>query len=305
MNGNEVSLLLQALPYIRHHDGAIFVVKCGGEIARDGEALDGLARDIALCFHVGIRIVLVHGGGPQATDLSRRLGHEPVKVEGRRVTDEATLEVAKMVFAGSINIDILSALRRHGLKAVGLSGVDGGIVNAVRRPPTEMDDPATGAKRQVDFGLVGDITQVNVDLLKYLLTGGYMPVISSLGGDDQGGVFNINADTVASYVAVALNADKLIMLTDEVGLLADPSDRGTLISHTTAQRCEEMTKSGAITGGMIPKVEMLVHAVRSGVRRAHILHGKTRHALLLELFTKDGTGTMVTSREEETRYLGE
>jgi len=305
LDGNDVSILLQALPYIRHHNGATFVVKCGGEIARDASALDGLACDLALCVHVGIRIALVHGGGPQATDLSERLGQKPIKVAGRRITDPETLEVAKMVYAGSINIDILSALRRHGLKAVGLSGVDGGIIHAVRRPPTVVHDSATGEQREVDFGLVGDITKVNIELLQYLIAGGYLPAISSLGGDDDGQVFNINADTVAAQIAVALKADKLVMLTDAPGLLTNYPDPSSLISHITAQSCEELLNSGKITGGMVPKLETVIFAVRGGVRRAHILDGKTAHALLLELFTKHGAGTMVTSREEETRYLGE
>ncbi|TSC76607.1 MAG: acetylglutamate kinase [Parcubacteria group bacterium Gr01-1014_31] len=305
MNGNEVNTLLQALPYMRHHNGATFVVKCGGEIARDATSLDGLSRDLALCIHVGIRIVLVHGGGPQASELSERLGMEPVKVAGRRITDHETLEVAKMVFGGSINIDILSALRRHGLQAVGLSGVDGGIVHAVKRPPTMVDDPESGGKREVDFGLVGDITAVNVGLLQYLISGGYVPVVSSLGGDDAGHIFNINADTVAAQVAVALKAHKLVMLTDAPGLMANFPDPASLVRHITVPGCEQLLHDGKITGGMVPKVETLLVAVRGGVPRAHILDGKTPHALLLELFTKDGAGTMVTSREEEKRYLGE
>lgn len=305
MNERDVSVLLQALPYIRRHKGATFVLKCGGEIARDKRALDMLAKDIALCMHVNISTVVVHGGGPQATELSKKLGHEPEIIDGRRVTDDATLEVAKMAFAGQINIDILASLRRHGLQAVGLSGVDGQIVTARRRPETLVTDPATGRSRMVDFGHVGDIERVNTRLLRRLLDDGYVPVVSSLGGDDQGRVFNINADTVAARIAMDLHADKLIFLTDAPGLLADPADRSSLISHISATRCEEMLRTGAIRGGMIPKIETLLEGVRGGVRRAHILDGKKAHALLLELFTKDGCGTMVTTREEEARYLEE
>lgn len=305
MKEQDVSLLLQALPYIRLHKGATFIVKCGGEIARDPTALDLMARDLALCGHVGIQTVLIHGGGPQATELSRRLGVEPEIIDGRRVTDDATLEVAKMVFAGQINIDILSALRRHGLQAVGLSGVDGQIVSAQRRPERDVVDPATGQTRKVDFGHVGDISRVNTRLLRKLLDDGYVPVVSSLGGDDQGRVYNINADTVAARIAMDMHADKLIFLTDAPGLLADPADRGSLISHISASRCEEMLRTGAIRGGMVPKIETLIEAVRGGVRRAHILDGKRPHSLLLELFTKEGAGTMVTTGEEEKRYLDE
>lgn len=305
MNGKEIATLLQALPYIRHHKGATFIIKCGGEIARDPEALDLLARDMALISHVGVRVVVVHGGGPQATELSKRLGHEPNIVQGRRVTDDDTLEVAKMVFAGQINTNILGALRRHGILPVGVSGVDGDLIHAVRRPATEMQDPETGEKRTVDFGHVGDIERVNTRLLRKLLDEGYVPVLASLGADNKGNIFNINADTVAARVAADLGANKLILLTTAPGLLADPEDASTLVSHISAAKCEKMLGTGAIRGGMIPKLTTLVEAVRGGVPRAHILDGTASHALLVELFTKDGTGTMVTTRDEERRYLDE
>jgi acetylglutamate kinase len=305
MKGKDINMLLQALPYIRRHAGSTMVVKCGGEIARDLKALDQLAQDLALVHHVGIRAVVVHGGGPQATELSQKLGHEPTIIAGRRVTDDATLEVAKMVFAGQINTDVLGALRRHGLKPVGLSGVDAGLIQAVRRPATAMTDPATGKTRQVDFGHVGDITGVDTKLLRKLAEEGYVPVVASLGADREGRIFNINADTVAARIAMDLGASKLLLLTDAPGLLADPDDRKSLISHISATRCEEMMAGGAIRGGMVPKIQTLVEAVRGGVARAHILDGKLPHALLLELFTKDGSGTMVTTGEEERRYLDE
>lgn len=305
MNGHDVATLLQALPYIRRLKGATVVLKCGGEIARDATALDNLAVDVALCAHVGLRLVVVHGGGPQASDLSRRLGVEPRIVEGRRITDDATLEVAKMVFAGQINIDLLGALRRHGLQPVGLSGVDADILHAVRRPSREMADPATGETRTVDFGHVGDIRDVDTRLLRILLDQGFVPVVASLGADAAGNIYNINADTVAARIALDMKADKLVLLTNAPGLLHDPDDPASVVSHASASRCEELLASGAIRGGMVPKVTTLVEAVRGGVLRAHILDGMEPHALLLELFTKDGTGTMVTTREEERRYLDE
>jgi len=305
MNGHDIATLLQALPYIRRHKGATLVIKCGGEVARDSDALDLLARDIALCAHVGIRTVVVHGGGPQATELALKLGHEPNIIEGRRVTDDATLEVAKMVFAGQINIDILGALRRHGTLPVGVSGVDANLISAVRRPATSITDAQTGETRQVDFGHVGDITEVNTRLLKKLLDDGYVPVLASLGSDREGNIFNINADTVAARVAMDMKADKLLLLTNAPGLLQDPDDPATLISHICASRSEELLKTGAIRGGMVPKITTLVEAVRGGVSRAHILDGKAPHSLLIELFTKDGNGTMVTTRAEEKRYLDE
>jgi len=302
---NEIETLLEALPYMRQHKGATVVIKCGGEIARDKKARDELATDIALCAHVGVKCVVVHGGGPQASELSRKLGHEPQIVQGRRVTDDATLEVAKMVFGGQINIDILGALRRHGLQPVGLSGVDGNLISAVRRPTVEMEDPATGERTQVDFGHVGDITHVETRLLKTLLAEGYVPVLASLGADDDGNIYNINADTVAARIAMDLGADKLVLLTNAPGLLEDPDDPKSLISHISAARCDALMKSGAIRGGMVPKLTTLAEAVRGGVARAHILDGKAPHSLLIELFTKHGTGTMVTTREEERRYLDE
>jgi len=305
MNGKEIEILLQALPYIRRHNGTTVVVKCGGEIAHDTEALQHLASDVALLEHTGIRVVVVHGGGPQATDLARRLGHEPKIVQGRRITDDATLEVAKMVFAGQINTDILAALRRQGVSPVGVSGVDGNLIHAVKRPIKRMTDPETGESQDVDFGHVGDITKVNTRLLRKLLDEGYTPVLASLGADEEGAVFNINADTVAARIAADLKAEKLILLTSAPGLLADPADPESLISHISARRGEEMLKTGAVKGGMVPKLETLIECVRAGVPRGHILDGKAAHALLLELFTKDGSGTMVTTREEEKRYLDE
>ena len=305
MKGKDIATLLQALPYIRLHKGATFIVKCGGEVARDPQALDLLAQDLALAHHVGSRIVVIHGGGPQATELSQKLGHEPQIIAGRRITDDATLEVAKMVFAGSINTDIVGALRRHGLRPVGLSGVDADIIHAVRRPATRMKDPETGKTRNVDFGHVGDITGVDTLLLRKLVDESYVPVVASLGSDKEGSIYNINADTVAARIAMDMGASKLLLLTDAPGLLENPDDRKSLISHISANRCEEMMKTGAIRGGMMPKIQTLIEAVRGGVARAHILDGKLPHSLLLELFTKDGTGTMVTTREEERRYLDE
>ena len=302
---NEIETLLEALPYMRQHKGATVVIKCGGEIARDPEAREHLAKDVALCTHVSLRCIVVHGGGPQASELSRKLGHEPQIIQGRRVTDDATLEIAKMVFGGQINIDILSALRKQGLAPVGLSGVDGNLIQAVRRGTTEMEDPETGERMQVDFGHVGDITHVETRLLKKLLDEGYVPVLASLGADDNGNIYNINADTVAARIAMDLGADKLVLLTSAPGVLEDPDDDKSLISHLSARRCDEMLKTGAIRGGMVPKLTTLAEAVRGGVARAHILDGKAPHSLLIELFTKHGTGTMVTTREEERRYLDE
>jgi acetylglutamate kinase len=242
---------------------------------------------------VNVRIVLVHGGGPQATNLSKRLGLEPKLVEGRRVTDEETLAVAKMVFAGQINVDILSALRSQGVRAVGLSGVDGDILEARRRPPTEMRDAVSGRTTLVDFGHVGDVTEVDTHLLRLLVENGYVPVVASLASDDDGNILNINADTVASVLAQDLAAAKLIYLTNVPGILADPKDPGSLITRLTAADAEKAIADGLVTGGMVPKVRTLIQALRGGVGQAVILSGLTESALLVELFTREGAGTLI------------
>ncbi len=302
---DDVRILTQALPYMKAHKGRTFVVKLGGELIEDGEVLASLARDLALAHHVGIRLAVVHGGGPQATDLSKRLGLTPKFFEGRRITDADTLEVAKMVFAGKISVDLLGALRREGLRAVGFSGVSGNVIEAVRREPKEVTDPETGENRTIDFGHVGDIREVRVDLLETLLDAGYVPVLSSLGADREGRVMNINADTVAVAVAVALGADKLLVLTNVPGVLRHPGDPASVISALTAKEAEALAREGTLRGGMIPKVLNLVDAVRRGVARTHILSGTAEHGLLTELFTKEGCGTMITLEEEHERYLSE
>ena len=293
MNDTSISLLKQALPYLRHHRKSTMVVKLGGEIAANREALTSLAGDVSLLVHVGIRIVLVHGGGPQATAMQKRLGLEPVMVGGRRVTDEATLDVAKMIFAGKINTDILSALRGQGVSAVGLSGVDGDILHATKRPPTEVVDPATGERKVVDYGLVGDITRVDTSLVALLLEHKYVPVISSLASDADGNVLNVNADTVASALAKDLQASKLVILTGVPGLLRDKNDPSSLVTRITTEEAKAAMKSGSVAGGMLPKLKALVDAVEGGVGRGHILSGTQPGAILLELFTSAGCGTLI------------
>lgn len=289
----DVRILKEALPYLRRHRRQTLVIKLGGEIAANADALRSLAQDLSLLTHVNLRIVLVHGGGPQATSLSKRLGLVPKLVEGRRVTDEETLAVAKMVFAGQINVDILSALRVQGVKAVGLSGVDGDVLSARRRPPTAIEDAQTGATTVVDFGHVGDVVGVDTHLLRLLAEHGYVPVVASLGSDDEGNILNINADTVATVLAQDLNAAKLISLTSVPGVLRDPRDPGSLISRLTVSEAEAAIATGVVSGGMVPKVRTLVDAVRAGVREAVILSGLEESALLGELFTDQGAGTLI------------
>lgn len=288
-----IQLLKQALPYLRRHKGRVFVIKLGGEIVARPGRLASLAEDLSLLVHVGIRVVIVHGGGPQATELSERLGLQPRMVEGRRVTDEATLDVAKMVFAGKLNTDILSALRGTGVRAVGLSGVDADILHAERRLPVEMRDEATGATSLVDFGHVGDVKAVDTAVLSLLMDNGYVPVLSSLGSDAEGNILNINGDTVASVIARDLRAAKLITLTSAPGVLADPEDPSSLQPVLTVEQARDALAQGHIRGGMRPKLLSLVEAVEGGVERGHILSGLEDGVLLLELFTKLGAGTLV------------
>ena len=290
-----LDLLREALPYIQRFKGQTFVVKLSGKATEDPENLSSLAEELALLHQVGIRICVVHGGGKQLSDLASKLGIEQTIIEGRRVTDDATLEMAKMIFAGKINTDILAALRNRSIEAVGLSGVDGNIVHAERRPPKEVLNRETGERSQVDYGHVGDVVEINSRLLSVLLNEGYLPVISSLGADSEGTVFNINADTIAAEIAIQLKAEKLILLSDVDGIYLREGEPDTKLSRLTAAEAEAMVADGTATGGMIPKLQSIITLLRRGVHSAHILSGTTRNALLSEIFTDSGTGTMIVA----------
>ncbi|HEX6718668.1 MAG TPA: acetylglutamate kinase [Pyrinomonadaceae bacterium] len=290
-----LDLLREALPYIQRFKGQTFVVKLSGKVTEDQTNLTSLAEELALLHQVGIRLCVVHGGGKQLSELAKRLGIEQTIIEGRRVTDDATLEMAKMIFAGKINTDILAALRHRGIEAVGLSGVDGNIVHAERRPPKEILNRETGVRDKVDFGHVGDVVEINARLLTVLLDHGYLPVVSSLGADTEGMVFNINADTIAAEIAVQLQAEKLILLSDVDGLYLTPGDAKTKLSRVTAAEARELISSGAASGGMIPKLQSIVVLLQRGVHSAHIISGTKRNALLSEVFTDKGTGTMIVA----------
>ncbi|HEY4426322.1 MAG TPA: acetylglutamate kinase [Pyrinomonadaceae bacterium] len=290
-----LDLLREALPYIQRFQGQTFVVKLSGKVTEDQENLTSLAEELALLHQVGIRICVVHGGGKQLTELAKRLGIQQTIIEGRRVTDDATLEMAKMIFAGKINTDILAALRHRGIEAVGLSGVDGNIVHAEKRPPKEILNRETGVRDKVDFGFVGDVVQIKARLLTVLLDHGYLPVISSLGADDEGMVFNINADTIAAAIAVQLQAEKLILLSDVDGIYLTPGDPQTKLSRVTATEAGELVKNGSASGGMIPKLQSIIVLLERGVHSAHIISGAKRNALLSEVFTDKGTGTMIVA----------
>jgi acetylglutamate kinase len=300
-NTNEVGdqlrldLLREALPYIQRFQGQTFVVKLSGKVTENRENLTSLAEELALLYQVGIHLCVVHGGGKQLSELANKLGVAQTIIDGRRVTDDATLEMAKMIFAGKINTDILAALRHRNVEAVGLSGVDGNIVHAERRPPKEILNRETGERAQVDFGNVGDVVSINTRLLTVLLDHGYLPVISSLGADAEGAVFNINADTIAAEIAIQLKAEKLILLSDVDGLYLRAGEPETKLSRLTADEAEGLIRAGTATGGMIPKLQSIAELLRSGVHSAHIINGNNRNALLSEIFTDSGTGTMIVA----------
>jgi acetylglutamate kinase len=301
--GKGIAGLKGALRYVRAYRDQVFVVKLGGEVLGDAEVLDQVSGQLALLSSLSIRLVVVHGGGPQASALSRRLGQEPRMVAGRRVTDDAALEVAKMVYAGSLNVDLLAALRAHRVQAVGLSGVDAELITARRRPPVQVVDDG-GATVKVDYGLVGDIERVDPRVLNTLVEARFVPVVASLAGGEEGEVYNVNADTVAESLAVALRAQKLIFLTGAPGVLRDRTDPTTLVAFADPDDLAGLMADGALAGGMRPKVEACIRAATGGVERTHIIDGRAPDALLLEVFTGAGCGTMIVGRKEKATYLG-
>lgn len=281
---DKAQVLVEALPYIRRFVDSIVVVKYGGNAlagaASDDDALALFAQDIVMMHAVGMKPVVVHGGGPQISDLMSRLGKVPEFRDGLRVTDRETVDIARMVLKGQVNPQLVAAINVHGPLAVGVSGEDAGLLRAVARNP--------------ELGFVGDVTHVNPTILQRLLAQDLIPVIATIGADELGQAYNINADTVAGAIAQALGAEKLVYLTDIEGLRRDVHDPASLIRVTDADELDALMADGTLTGGMIPKIESCVHAVRHGVRRAHILDGRVPHVLLLEIFTDEGIGTMVT-----------
>ena len=296
------SLLVEAIPYIRQFWGKVVVVKYGGNAlaagrgspdrgatgegreggsgpGRDDESLAAFAQDVVLVRSVGMLPIVVHGGGPQIGDLMRRLGKEAAFRDGLRVTDAETLDIARMVLVGKVNRDIVSAINVHGPLAVGLSGEDANLI--------------TATPRSADLGYVGDVLGVDPTMLRRLIAQGLIPVVATIGVGQGGQAYNINADTVAGAVAEALEAEKLVFLTDVEGLRSRAEDPGSLVHQATVSQLDEMVASGAASGGMVPKVEACARAVRAGVGHAHILDGRVPHSLLLELFTDSGIGTMV------------
>ena len=277
---DKAAVLAEALPYIRRFWGRTVVVKYGGSAMVDPDLAALFAQDIVLMRSVGMRPVVVHGGGPQIGDVMARLGKEPEFRDGLRVTDADTLDIARMVLVGRVNRDIVSSINVHDPLAVGLSGEDAGLISASARSP--------------ELGFVGDVVGVNPQIIDRLLAEELIPVVATIGSDTEGQAYNVNADTAAAAIAAAMAAEKLVYLTDVPGLLADVGDPGSLISQVSVDELDELIASEALTGGMIPKIRSIVRAVRGGVGHAHILDGRVPHALLLEVFTPEGIGTMVT-----------
>ena len=283
-----VSALKHAAPYIRLFKGKVFVIKAGGEVFADVEKARALVEQVGILHQVGIRVVLVHGGGPQSTDLASALGLDTTFIDGRRVTDGESLDVATMVLNGQINTRILATCRDLQIPAVGISGVDAGLIRAHKRPPVERDGKST-----VDYGFVGDIDSVDADILRKQLDNGLMPVVSPLSCDDSGTILNINADTVAAAIAAELDAEKLILATGAAGILEDVNDPSSLISYIDRTALQKLRDAGSLADGMLPKAAAIDNAIANGVQRVHIISSKLPDSILLEVFTNEGTGTLV------------
>ena len=279
-NAERAEAIIQAMPYIRRYFRKIIVIKYGGNAMINDDLKHQVMEDIALLSYIGVRVVLVHGGGPEISGLMKRLGKEAEFIDGLRVTDKETVDIAQMVLAGKINKTLVNLIEHYGGKAIGLSGIDGHMIQA------EFKDER--------LGYVGNITCVNARPILDLLEKGYIPVIATLGCDEDGNTFNINGDTAAAYVAGALQAERLLMMTDVPGVLRDKDDITTLIPSISVEEAKKLREEGVIAGGMIPKVECCVEAIRSGVKNVVIMDGRIPHSILMELLTDEGAGTMVT-----------
>lgn len=278
----QAEILAQALPYIREYYGKIVVIKYGGNAMTDEGLKESVMKDIVLLRYVGMQPVLIHGGGPDVTEVMEKVGKKPHFVGGLRVTDAETMEIVEMVLAGKTNKGIVSLINRQGGKAVGLSGKDANLLVAQKAMPGGND-----------LGFVGEITEINTDIIHTLIAQGYIPVISSIAVGEDGTSYNINADHVAGELAAALQASKLIMLTDVQGIYEDFSDKSSLISVLSTKEANGLIKSGKVDKGMIPKVEACITALGGGVEKAHVIDGTIPHALLMEVFTDKGIGTMI------------
>ncbi|MBE6788482.1 MAG: acetylglutamate kinase [Ruminococcaceae bacterium] len=279
-NAERAEVLTAALPYIKRYTGKIVVVKYGGNAMIDESLKQQVMEDIVLLWLIGVKIVLVHGGGPEINDLMQRLGKKAEFVNGLRVTDKETVDIVQMVLAGKVNKTLVNLLEMKGGKAMGISGMDGMLIEAKQKDER--------------LGFVGDITKIHIKPVIDLLEKNYIPVISTVGCDRNGNTYNINGDTAASFIAGALNAERLIMMTDIAGILRDKDDPSTLIAEVTCSEAKKLYEDGIVSGGMIPKVECCVEAIREGVKNVVIMDGRVPHSILMELLTDEGAGTMVT-----------
>ena len=283
-NAQRAEVLTQALPYIRRYNGRIVVVKYGGNAMVNERLKQQVMEDIVLLWLIGVKIVLVHGGGPEITEMMDRLGKKPEFVDGLRVTDKETVDIVQMVLAGKINKTLVNLLEMKGGKAIGLSGMDDRLIEA--------------RFKDERLGYVGEVTKINIKPVNDLLNNGYIPVISTIGCDENGNAYNINGDTAAAHIAGALNAERLIMMTDIAGILRDKDDPASLIPEITLQDAHELFQQGVISGGMIPKVDCCITAIRQGVKNVVIMDGRVPHSILMELLTNEGAGTWIRGEEK-------
>ncbi len=278
-NMERAEVLTQALPYIKHYNGKVVVIKYGGNAMINEQLKQQVMEDIVLLWLIGVKVVLVHGGGPEISELMNKLGKKAEFVDGLRVTDKETVDIVQMVLAGKVNKTLVNLLEMKGGKAMGISGMDGRLIEA------EVKDER--------LGFVGKITKIHIDPVVDLLEKGYIPVVSTIGSDKEGNAYNINGDTAAAYLAGALNADRLIMMTDIAGILKDRDDETTIIPELTVSEAKKLYESGIISGGMIPKVDCCIEAIEKGVKNVIIMDGRVPHSILMELLTDEGAGTMV------------
>jgi len=279
-NAQRAEVLTAALPYIKKYSGKVVVIKYGGNAMQSEQLKQQVMEDITLLWLIGVKVVLIHGGGPEISGMMKQLGKEAVFVNGLRVTDKETVDIVQMVLAGKVNKDLVNLIQTKGGHAVGVSGIDGGIIEA------KIKDEA--------LGFVGEITKIRTQPITDLLEKNYIPVISTVASDRQGNVYNINGDTAAAYIAGALEAERLIMMTDIAGVLRDKDDPSTLIPHITVEEAKGLYDEGVISGGMIPKVDCCIEAIGHGVKNVVIMDGRIPHSILMELLTDEGAGTMVT-----------
>ena len=287
-----VNILMEALPYIKKFHSKKILIKYGGHAMVNEDSMALTARDTVLLKYVGIDPIVVHGGGPEISRAMEKLGKKSEFVEGLRVTDEETMEIIQMFLVGKISTNIVSQINLHGGKSIGISGKDSELIRA-RKKPNMLINESTGETKEVDLGFVGEVICINNEILEMFTSNNYIPVIAPIGLGENGSTLNLNADTAAGEIAQNVDAEKLIILTDVPGLLRDPDDPSTLIQRIRVDEVPGLIEEGIISGGMIPKIETCVNALNGGVKSAHIIDGRVKHSILLEIFTKEGIGTMI------------